>query len=84
MLCDELAYAERCTAYFKQDNAIVHTTNAPMTELCRIFRNKFVGKNVWPPHSLDLTSYDFYLWEKLKNKVYATNPHILSELTDIQ
>ena len=29
---------------------------------------------------MDPTLCDFYLWRKLKNKVYVTNPHMLDEL----
>ena len=29
-----------------------------------------------------LTFCDFYLWGKLRNKVHATNPHMLDELKD--
>jgi hypothetical protein len=37
---------------------------------------------VWPPHSPDLSTCDFYLWGYLKGKVYETNPHTLDELKE--
>ena len=30
--------------------------------------------------SPDLTPCDFYLWDRMKNAVYKTNPHTLEEL----
>ena len=37
---------------------------------------------MWPSRFPDLTVCDFDLWGHLKNKVYASNPHILEELKD--
>ena len=36
----------------------------------------------FPPRSPDLNPLDFYLWETLKNTVYATKPQTLEELKD--
>ena len=41
-----------------------------------------ISKGLWPPHSLDLSSCDFYLWGTLKQKVYANNPHNLDQLKE--
>jgi hypothetical protein len=38
---------------------------------------------VWHSRSPDLNSCDFYLWKKIKNKVYSNNPHSLDELKHI-
>lgn len=38
---------------------------------------KFVSKNLWSTHSLDLSTCDFYLRDFLK--VYETNPHTLDK-----
>ena len=39
-----------------------------------------IRHGLWPLQSPDLTSYDFYWWKSLKNKVCKTNPHTLEEL----
>ena len=41
-----------------------------------------ISKGLWPPHSPDLSSFDFYLWETLKQKVYVSNPHNLDQLKE--
>ena len=41
-----------------------------------------ISKGLWPPRSPDLSLCDFYLWETLKQKVYANNPHNLDQLKE--
>ena len=48
--------------------------------LNEVFGNDHViglGHDVeWPPRSVDLTPYDFFLWGYLKNKVFSRPPEI--------
>ncbi|KAJ4436345.1 hypothetical protein ANN_18976 [Periplaneta americana] len=62
-----------------QDNATAHTANRSMEELRSVFDDRIFD---WPPRSPDLNPCDFYLWEMLKEKVYANNPHTLEELEE--
>jgi len=39
-----------------------------------------ISHGLWPLQYPYLTSYDFYWWESLKDKVYKTNPRTLEEL----
>ena len=39
-----------------------------------------VSTVLWLPRSPDLSTYDFYLWDNLKAKVYSNNPHTNEEL----
>jgi hypothetical protein len=36
----------------------------------------------WPPHSLDLTSLDFFLWGHLKSVLYGNRPQSIADLQD--
>jgi hypothetical protein len=57
--------------------AIVTLTNfEALREVCD---GCVIGCGLWPPHSLDLTPCDFYLWGRLQYKAYKTNPHTLEE-----
>jgi hypothetical protein len=42
--------------------------------------DRIIIKGFWPPRSPDLNPCDFYLWGKLRNIVYANNPHDLEAL----
>jgi len=47
------------------------------------FFNRWIGRRgqtEWPPHSPDLSPLDYFLWDYLKSKVYATKPRNLEEL----
>jgi hypothetical protein len=38
-------------------------------------RIELLARVCWPPKSPDLNPCDFYLWEELKNVLYANNAH---------
>ena len=47
------------------------------------FGEKFISfktDRIWPPHSPDLSSTDFFLWGYLKDKVYNPKPDTLKKL----
>jgi hypothetical protein len=46
-----------------------------MNEINQVFGDRVVSRGLWPPQSPDLNPCDFYLWGKLKDKVYVNNPH---------
>jgi hypothetical protein len=48
----------------------------------QMFSDRVVSRGLWHPRSPDLNLCDFYLWGKLKDKVYGKNPHTLDELKD--
>jgi hypothetical protein len=47
--------------------------------LAEIFGDRVISRGLWPPCSLELTSFDSHLWGNLKEKMYKTNPHTLGE-----
>ena len=51
-----------------------------MLEIERVFHDRIISRDLWPPRSPDMTPCDFYLWGILKNAVYKTNPRTLEEL----
>jgi hypothetical protein len=53
-----------------------------MNEINQVFGDRVVSRGLRPPRSSDLNPCDFYLWGKLKDKVYVNNPHTLDELKD--
>jgi hypothetical protein len=37
---------------------------------------------LWPPCSPDITLYDFFMWEYLKDEVYRTSPCMKEEMRE--
>ena len=61
---------------FQQYGAPPHIANIVLDFLKDKFGEMLISRNLeyyWPPCSHDLNSYDFYLWEYWKSRVY-TNP----------
>ena len=57
-----------------------HTADISMRKTECVFHNRIISRNLWSARSPDITPCDFYLWGRLKNAVYKTNPRILEEL----
>ena len=51
-----------------------------MTAVRKVFGERVISPDLWPPRSADLTRPDFYLWEKLKGLVYAGDPRSINDL----
>ena len=65
------------------DGPTLHTANATMKLLNKLFANKHISKNgdvSYPPWLPDLTAPDFFLWVYLMSSVYATQPQTLQQL----
>lgn len=59
------------------DGAIFHTSRDSFAQVGELFPD---GQTVSKlPRSQDLSIYNLYMWENLKQKVYANYPHILDE-----
>jgi hypothetical protein len=59
-----------------------HTANNSMDALDEVFGEQVASRGMWPPWSPNLNNCDFYLWGKLKEKVYVNNPWSLEELKE--
>jgi hypothetical protein len=69
-----LEYRQHCT--FQHDGCPSHATRRVCEWITNKFGQNWIGRNgptIWPPRSPDLTPCDFYLWGRLKNKVYSQN-----------
>jgi hypothetical protein len=42
--------------------------------LSDVFGNRNISSGIWPAHSPDLNSYDFFFCGSLKGKVYSSKP----------
>ena len=51
-----------------------------MTAVRKVFGERVISQDLWPPRSPDLTPPNFYLWVKLKGLVYADNPRSINDL----
>jgi hypothetical protein len=69
-----LTEEERSYTWFQQDSATVHTAHNSLASLEGVFGDREISRGLWPVRSHYFTSRDSYLWGKLKNKVYRTNP----------
>ncbi|GBL78582.1 hypothetical protein AVEN_65178-1 [Araneus ventricosus] len=69
--------------WFQHDGARAHKTSSVKQYLVEEFGeqiHRYGGFQEWPPRSPDLTPMDFFLWEYLKQQVYATPPPTLRDL----
>ena len=48
--------------------------------MSHLFPERHAGGKLWPPHSLDSNSYDFFLWGFLKEKVFQRRPVNVAQL----
>jgi hypothetical protein len=80
----ELKEEEKLYSVFQQDSAASHMAHASLKSLREILGYCIFSHGLWPPHSPDLSPYDFYLWGSLKDKVYKANPYTLEELRNIR
>ena len=55
-------------------------TNEIIDMLKKIFGDRFISKNLWPPRSPDLIIPDFSLLGYLKDKFYEGNPQTIDNL----
>jgi len=69
--------------FFQQDGATCHTSRVSLQWVLDVFSEEWtVSKNLWPPHSPDLTTCDYFLRVHFKSTVYESNPHTIEELKD--
>lgn len=69
--------------WFQQDGATAHTARETLNLLRNVFHNHLIsrfGDIPWPPRSPDVTAPDYFLWGKLKEKVFRSRPHTIQEL----
>ena len=62
------------------DGATAHTARATMTAVRKVFGERVISGDLWPPRLPDLAPPDFYLWGKLKGLVYADNTRSINDL----
>ena len=70
--------------WFQQDGATSHSSRCSLRILCDMFPGHLVslwGDIGWPPHSLDLTPCDLFLWRHIKSQVYQ---HQLANLKELK
>lgn len=80
---DELPLAEMRNAWFQMDGAPAHNTYEVSNLLDTMFEDRWYGLRgpfSWPARSPDLSPLDFYLWGRIKTKVYASPVNSKDEL----
>lgn len=71
------------TSFFQQDSAICHTKCEAMVLLQTQFPGRVIhrfGDQDWPPRSCDLSSMDFFLWER--RRMSANKPETVDRLKE--
>ncbi|XP_058808948.1 uncharacterized protein LOC131674347 [Phymastichus coffea] len=79
----EIAGYDYDVTWFQQDGAAAHFGQNVRAYLDAQFPRRWIGRRgeiEWPARSPDLTPLDYFLWDYLKNKVYATKPNNIEEL----
>ena len=64
----------------QQDGATSHTSHATQNFLTSM-NVTFINKNEWPPQSPDLNPMDYFVWNTLKEMVYAEQRQPFTEIT---
>ena len=77
---EQLTALEKQKTWFQQDGVTAHTARATMTAVRKIFGERVISRDLWPPRPLDLKPPDFYLWGKLRGLVYADNSRTINYL----
>ena len=56
---------------FVQDSAPSHHANKVRNFLKQKLKSRFIKNTDWPPSSPDCDSLDYYLWDRVQEKVFA-------------
>jgi hypothetical protein len=70
---ESVALNDRATTYFQQDVCSTRSANIVTAFLNEKFPGRWLGRYgpiKWSPRSPDLTPFDFFLWETVKQLVY--------------
>jgi hypothetical protein len=79
--CAQLTEEERQSFFFQQDGVTCHISWVSVQQVHDVFsEEQTVSKNLWLPHSRNLTTCSCFLWGHLKSMVYESNPHTIQEL----
>ena len=75
----ELSEDEIEFSLFQQDGATAHTARGSLRFLEEIFADRMISESegMWLARSPGLTLLDFWLWDELKENVYADDPQTL-------
>jgi hypothetical protein len=68
------------TSWFQQDGTTAHAANNSMKLLNKIFGERVISTNLWPPSLTGSYSTRLYLWGAAKSAVYHDHPHTLNDL----
>ncbi len=66
--------------WMRKTDSLSHIATLTMDFLKEFFNTRIILKNLWPPHSPDLSPCDFFLWDYVKDKVFVHNPTSTEEL----
>ena len=69
--------------WFQQDDAKCYTTTETLNSLRTEFSDRIIKRDFevnWLPRSCDLTPLDYFLWDYVKDQVYADNPQFIEAL----
>ncbi len=77
----ELLNKDERYIYFQQDGVRAHTSEQTMELLHEFFNDRFISIGLWPPRSPDVTPLNYFLLNHLKNKIFATPPATIEELS---
>ncbi|KAJ8950218.1 hypothetical protein NQ318_006192 [Aromia moschata] len=75
-ILDDMPLIDRANRWFQLDGCPAHYTLLVRQWLHNHFSGRWIGRGrdcprPWPPRSPDLTTMDFYVWGRMKSKVYA-------------
>jgi len=77
VLLENLPLQLRLNMWFQQNAYPSHTSRFACAALNAMFPNKWIDKYGpinYPPQSPDLTVFDYYFWEKIKDLIYQKRP----------
>ena len=84
-LWPELEDMDMDDVYFQEEGSMCHTSGETIGLLPEKFPGRVISRNGdynLSPKSCDLTPLDFFLWDYVKDKVYADAPESIQELRE--
>ncbi|GBM39967.1 hypothetical protein AVEN_142242-1 [Araneus ventricosus] len=81
---EDLPLSDLRNVWFQHDGAPPHKVSSAQHYILDTFQQQVIGYGgcvEWPPLSPDLKPLDFFLWVYIKQRVYATPPPTLQELS---
>lgn len=85
LLLEDVPLETRQNLFLQLDGCPAHFAITVREHINAVFQQRWIGRGnlfPWPPRSPDLTCLDFYLWGRIKDIVFRTQPTTREDMKD--